>query len=172
MHLYSFRVVDRLQHCAQSLRKYCTRAKARFAHIESVIFSTMRSSSVASRASRVKENSRPAPLAKTLKSATGVLAPAPLRSARKPILGSTGAGPVAVAASTASTSVPVAAAAPAIRQPLFKRPTLEAIGLPSFVEEIDRVFERKDYASILASMWKSKPPGMDFKVGCVSRVDS
>lgn len=57
---------------------------------------------------------------------------------------------------------------PPARQPLFRRPTLEASGLPSFVEELDRVFERKDYSAVLASMWKSKPPGVDFKV----RVDA
>ena len=127
----------------------------------------MRSSSVVSRASRVKENARPTTLSRTLKSSTSVslAAPAPLRSSRKPILGATvvGAGPVVASAVPASSST-LSVAAPAPRQPLFRRPTLEASGLPSFVEEIDRVFEHKDYSSILSSMWKSKPPGVDFKV--------
>jgi hypothetical protein len=45
-----------------------------------------------------------------------------------------------------------------------KRKTLEDSGLPSFVTELDRVFERKDYAAVLNAVWKSKPPGIDFKV--------
>jgi hypothetical protein len=48
-----------------------------------------------------------------------------------------------------------------------RRATLEDSGLPSFVAELDRVFEHKDYASALNAMWKSKPPGIDFKVGAV-----
>jgi hypothetical protein len=47
---------------------------------------------------------------------------------------------------------------------LAKRATLEDSGLPSFVAELDRVFARMDYAGALNAVWKSKPPGIDFKV--------
>ena len=118
----------------------------------------MRSRSVVSRTSRVKENARPLTLGRTLKTAS-VVVPPPVRSARKPLAS---ASVVHTVSGGAAAAAPAAVAAP--RQPLFRRPTLEASGLPSFVEEIDRVFEHKDYTSVLSVMWKSKPPGVDFKV--------
>jgi len=139
-----------------SVEAFCAQNRWLFAHLASNM--KMRSSSVVSRTSRVKENARPLTLGRTLKTAS-VAVPLPLRSARKPLAS---ASVIHTASGGAAAAAP--AAVPAPRQPLFRRPTLEASGLPSFVEEIDRVFEHKDYTSVLSVMWKSKPPGVDFKV--------